>query len=336
MHDGLVAVKVTASLCRKPLGESRSGFFFITVVTVYAVAVVFVASRFIIKGMKRTKGRTDWSDWLLLLAILIAIPNFYICVKGSRKGFGNHFWELEDGQLKDILKMIYIAEVIYVIQLAVPKLSILVFYINSLPDNGFRHAVFVTMGFIILSTAIISTLTVVSCYPHLLLLGQRLERAVSGYQRDCDLIIIALPIPILKGMRLPWKEKAIVLFMLAAGSSTVLISVLRIKSIIGFGNSNDPSWDYVIITTWSIYEVYVTIIVASLPTIRNLLVYLFPRSFTPRSSQRTQDIPEDVSWLRWPGRLLTKAPHISTLQLTTHRLSVRNDETRSWQRIDEV
>ncbi len=66
----IVAVKVTASLCHKLLGESRSDFFLITVVTVYASAVLFVAFRFVIKAMKRTKGRIDWSDWLLLLAIV--------------------------------------------------------------------------------------------------------------------------------------------------------------------------------------------------------------------------------------------------------------------------
>ncbi|PVH80315.1 hypothetical protein DL98DRAFT_202773 [Cadophora sp. DSE1049] len=345
MHDGLVAVKVTASLCRKPLGESRSDFFLVTVVTVYTMAVFFVAFRLFIKGTKRTKGIIDCSDWLLLLAILIAIPNFYNCVKGSRNGFGNHFWELEDGQLKDILRMIYIAEVIYVIQLTVPKLSILVFYVNSIPDNGFRLAAFATMGFITLSTAIISTLTVVSCYPIPFFWDRDLKGrcldingvvyGIGGLSIVQDLIIIALPIPILKGMRLPWKEKAIVLFMLAAGSSTMLISVLRIKSIIGYGNSNDPSWDYVVITTWSIYEVYVTIITASLPTIRNLLVYLFPRYFTARSNQRTEQTPEDVSWLRRPGRLATKAPQISTLQLSTNRFAVRNDHARSWQRINE-
>ncbi|KAG4412220.1 hypothetical protein IFR04_014647 [Cadophora malorum] len=366
MHDGLVAVKVTASLCHKLLGESRSDFFLITVVTVYASAVLFVAFRFVIKAMKRTKGRIDWSDWLLLLAILIAIPNFYNCVKGqissqigseldqtwlilclgSRNGFGKHFWELQDGQLKGILRMIYIAEVIYVIQLAVPKLSILVFYVNSIPDNGFRLAVFATMGFIILSTAIISTLSIVSCYPIPFFWDRDLKGrcldingvafGIGGLSIVQDVIIIALPIPILRGMRLPWKEKIIVLLMLAAGSSTVLISVLRVRSIVGYGNSNDPSWDYVVITTWSIYEVYVTIITASLPAVRSLLVYLFPQYFAVRSTNQSEDTPDNVSWLRRPGRLVTKAPQISTLQLSTNRFSVRDDHARSWQRIDEA
>jgi len=119
-------------------------------------------------------------------------------------------------------------------------------------------------------------------------------------------------------------------------SRTVLISVLRVRSIVGYGNSNDPSWDYVVITTWSIYEVYVTIITASLPAVRSLLVYLFPQYFAVRSINRSEDTPDNVSWLRRPGRLVTKAPQISTLQLSTNRFSVRDDHARSWQRIDEA
>ena len=116
---------------------------------------------------------------------------------------------------------------------------------------------------------------------------------------------------------------------------TVLISVLRVRSIVGYGNSNDPSWDYVVITTWSIYEVYVTIITASLPAIRSLLVYVFPQYFAVRSTNRTEETPDNVSWLRRPGRFVTKAPQISTLQLSTNRFSIRHDHARSWQRIDE-
>ena len=262
-----------------------------------------------------------------------------------------------------IHSIVYIAEVIYVIQLAVPKLSILVFYVSSIPDNGFRLAVFATMGFIILSTAIISTLSIISCYPIPFFWDRDLKGrcldingvafGIGGLSIVQDVIIIALPIPILRGMRLPWKEKIIVLLMLAAGSSwvtirmkissnilivsrTVLISVLRVRSIVGYGNSNDPSWDYVVITTWSIYEVYVTIITASLPAVRSLLVYLFPQYFAVRSINRSEDTPDNVSWLRRPGRLVTKAPQISTLQLSTNRFSVRDDHARSWQRIDEA
>jgi len=128
-----------------------------------------------------------------------------------------------------IHSIVYIAEVIYVIQLAVPKLSILVFYVSSIPDNGFRLAVFATMGFIILSTAIISTLSIISCYPIPFFWDRDLKGrcldingvafGIGGLSIVQDVIIIALPIPILRGMRLPWKEKIIVLLMLAAGSS---------------------------------------------------------------------------------------------------------------------
>ncbi|KAH9219605.1 hypothetical protein DL95DRAFT_457276 [Leptodontidium sp. 2 PMI_412] len=344
MHDGLVAVKVNASLCRKPLGQSRSDIFLVILVFVYSIAVMFVALRFITKAMKGTKGRVDWSDWLLFFAVFCAIPNFYFCIKG-KNGFGKHFWELQDGQLKEILKMIYVAENICIFQLAIPKLSILIFYLHSIPNEGFRRAVYTTMCLIVISTTILSTLSVVGCYP----IPSFWDRDIKGHCLDInavaysvgglsivqDLVIIALPMLVLKDMRLPRREKAMVLFMFAVGSSSVVISILRVQSIVGFGNSLDPSWDYIIITTWSIFEVYTAIITASLPTIRHLLVYLFPRSCAmARPNREIRSAPTGVSWFRRRG-VATKAPQISSLQLSTYPGERDHSRAGSWQRFED-
>lgn len=146
---------------------------------------------------------------------------------------------------------VYVAENVYVIQLAIPKLSILFFYIRSIPNEGFHQAVFLTMFLIVISTTIISTLTIVDCYP----IAAFWDRDLSGHCINInnlgyatgslsivqDLLIISLPIPILKGMMLPRREKIQVLFMFAVGSSSVVISILRVQSIIGFRDSLDPS-----------------------------------------------------------------------------------------------
>ncbi|KAG4437103.1 hypothetical protein IFR05_007401 [Cadophora sp. M221] len=345
MHDGLVAVKVNASLCRKPLGQLRSDLFLVVLVIVYSIAVMFVALRFVTKAMKGTKGRVDLSDWLLLFAVVCAIPNFYFCVTSSRNGFGKHFWELQDGQLKYILKTIYVAENVYIVQLALPKLSILMFYLNSIPNEGFRLAVYTTMCLIVISSTTVSTLTVVGCYPIPSFWDRDIKGncldinavayAVGGLSILQDLVIIALPMPVLRNMRLPRREKAMVLFMFAVGSSSVVISILRVQSIIGFGNSLDPSWDYIIITTWSIFEVYIALITASLPTIRHLLVYLFPRSCAmARPNREIRSAPTGVSWFHRRG-VATKVPQISTLQFSTHSFERDHSLAGGWQRFED-
>ncbi|KAH6718729.1 hypothetical protein BKA61DRAFT_669068 [Leptodontidium sp. MPI-SDFR-AT-0119] len=335
MHDGLVAVKVNASLCRKPLGQSRSDMFLAVIIVVYSTAVMFVALRFVTKAMKRTRGTVDWSDWFLLFAVLCAIPSVYYCVKSSREGFGKHFWELED---------VYVAENVYVIQLAIPKLSILFFYIRSIPNEGFHQAVFLTMFLIVISTTIISTLTIVDCYP----IAAFWDRDLSGHCINInnlgyatgslsivqDLLIISLPIPILKGMMLPRREKIQVLFMFAVGSSSVVISILRVQSIIGFRDSLDPSWDYIIVVIWSLLEVYGALITASLPTIRQLLVIYFPRTCAmARPHRQVQSAPTGVSWFRRRG-VPTMAPQLPTLEFSRNSFTGANVRTRDWQRMD--
>jgi hypothetical protein len=99
----------------------------------------------------------------------------------AHEGFGKHVHSLEDGNLLKILKncefqllsslscltlIVYIAENIYVMVLAITKLSILAFYLRIFQHQVlFRAAVWVTAVIVIFSTGIISVLTIFSCRP---------------------------------------------------------------------------------------------------------------------------------------------------------------------------
>ena len=60
--------------------------------------------------------------------------------------------------------------------------------------------------------------------------------------------------------------------------SVTVVSVLRLRSLVRFGTSSqNPTWDYYEVALWSTLEINIGIICTCLPSLRLLLVRLFPR-----------------------------------------------------------
>lgn len=58
--------------------------------------------------------------------------------------------------------------------------------------------------------------------------------------------------------------------------SVTVISVIRLESLISFANSSNPTWDNLKVSQWSTIEVNVGIICACMPTLRLILLRMFP------------------------------------------------------------
>jgi len=59
--------------------------------------------------------------------------------------------------------------------------------------------------------------------------------------------------------------------------SGCIISIIRLQSLLIFGTSIDPSWDYVPVTIWTVVELAVAIICSCLPALRTLIIHIYPR-----------------------------------------------------------
>jgi hypothetical protein len=71
--------------------------------------------------------------------------------------------------------------------------------------------------------------------------------------------------------------------MLTCDYSVTVVSMLRLKWLIQFANTENVSWDYTPVGYWSTLEVHVGIVIACLPALRALQHRLFPSSKTPAS-----------------------------------------------------
>lgn len=58
--------------------------------------------------------------------------------------------------------------------------------------------------------------------------------------------------------------------------SVTVVSIVRLQSLVSFANSSNPSWDNLMVSQWSTIEVNVGIICACMPTLRLILLRIFP------------------------------------------------------------
>lgn len=58
--------------------------------------------------------------------------------------------------------------------------------------------------------------------------------------------------------------------------SVTVVSIVRLQSLVSFANSDNPTWDNLRVSQWSTIEVNVGIICACMPTLRLILLRVFP------------------------------------------------------------
>lgn len=116
-----------------------------------------------------------------------------------------------------------------------------------------------------------------------------------------DLAILALPIPVLTSMRLPLRQKTILVLTFALGIFVTIVDVVRIyylQRAIGqvptgsttnpnsqFGGQENFAWNAALSLMWSAVEVNVGMTIACVPTLKPLILKLLPAMlYDPDSS----------------------------------------------------
>ncbi|KAI8282056.1 Satratoxin biosynthesis SC1 cluster protein 4 [Colletotrichum sp. SAR11_57] len=283
MQDSLDLAKLQARQCNLP-HESQTTKMLAILVTVYVTALIAIGLRLIAKSFAKI-----WStdDALIVAAIVIAIAPFSLVIIMATMGFGTHLYDLQSGELTKILQLLYAAEIVYVFVLLFAKLSLVTFYLRIFTVPRFRMAAYSLIAFLVLGQVIIGFLTIFSCHPIELFWNKdihtggcldinQLAYANSALAILQDLIILALPIAMLPGLQMNKNKKISVAVIFLLGSVGFISTIIRLQVLAVFGNSIDPTWDYVPVVWWTTIELGVVIVCACLPMIRNLVEKWFP------------------------------------------------------------
>lgn len=209
------------------------------------------------------------------------------------------------------------------------KSSILIFYLRLSRNTQqvLRIASWAVLGVVNVAGVVLTLLNIFQCRP--------IQAAFDRYQGEVqcvpllteficsapvnvvtDLAILALPLPVLTGMRLPFRQKLILVFTFTLGIFVTVVDVVRIYYLqqaitdVSPGTSSNPeatfgdtaefAWNASLSLMWSAVEVNVGITCACIPILKPLIVRILPTmlidpSGTSRGSDSTIRQPSGSS-----------------------------------------
>ncbi|GLI76934.1 hypothetical protein PoHVEF18_005212 [Penicillium ochrochloron] len=257
-------------------------------ITFFVIASIFVALRFV-------------SRIFVLIDFGFSFSLFY----ATQHGFGLHSSDIPDDNKEALNKANYAFTVLYNPALMAVKTSILVFYLTLTKNQKvFRWANYATLAVVNCAGFTLTMVNVLQCRPVSAAFystvppGAKCTDIVTLYLSSSpvniitDLAILFLPIPILTQMRLPYKQKVILVITFSFGFFVAVVDVIRIaflqqaaisrslavKSIHLQGNTAaDFSWYASLSFMWSVVEVNVSVICGCVPSLKPLVARLIPK-----------------------------------------------------------
>ncbi|KAM7196537.1 Major facilitator superfamily domain containing protein [Naviculisporaceae sp. PSN 640] len=294
---------------------SRGPAVFAVTTGTLAVATVFVAGRMWSRiGIVR---RVGWDDYIIVFAWFIVFFLSLTIDFATYRGLGRHDADISVHDRAGLRMCEYIFSVLYNPALMATKTSILIFYLRLSRNTNkiLRMASWVVLAIVNIAGTILTFMNIFQCQPIEAAWDLRVKPikciplltefiCSAPVNVVTDLAILALPLPVLTGMRLPPKQKTILIITFAVGIFVTIVDVVRIYylqqaiNIIPTGASNDPSaifgqsagfpWNASLSLMWSAVEVNVGITCACVPTLKPLIIKILPAMIMdPNSTQRS-------------------------------------------------
>lgn len=276
-------------------------------IVITVVATVFVAARFYTRiWLVRSIKQDDW--WILAAWILAVGFSTSICV-AVKYGLGKHKENIPESSLGPLRKAEYAFAILYNPSLMLTKTSIIVFYLSVMSkdvDPVFKWCNWLTLAVVNLVGTALTFFSIFQCRP--VAAGYLYPQPADAHCTDIvtlylssapvniitDIALLFLPMPILTGMRLPRKQKIILVATFSFGAFVAVVDVIRIaylqqaalnrlkiaKGTTG-GSSriieeNDFSWYASLSFMWSAVEVCIGIICACVPSLKPLFLRFMP------------------------------------------------------------
>ncbi|KAH4412447.1 hypothetical protein HBI25_054950 [Parastagonospora nodorum] len=288
-----------------------------------ALCSLFVGLRLISRFMVIRKP--GWDDYTMILAWILAFgASFAICY-GTTKGLGRRQEDIPTGWQQPLKKSSFVFSVLYNPTLMATKTSILVFYLSlSKTHKVFRWATIATLVVVNVGGLALTILNIAQCRPVAAAWASTVPASASCtnvvtiYLSSAplniitDLAIFFLPMPILTSMRLPKKQKIILVITFGFGVFVAVVDVIRIAYLqnaqratlraahsnqSGTGNDHfetgndqrntgDFAWYSSLSFMWSAVEINVGIMCGCVPALKPLARRFMPTWIIDHTSMR--------------------------------------------------
>ncbi|KAF9876119.1 CFEM domain-containing protein [Colletotrichum karsti] len=260
-----------------------------TIVFLLILPVVFMAIRMTARCLRLSPwGAEDTAIVLAFICFIPFLPLALIMIESY--GLGRDIWTLQPHEITMFLKLLFVLQLFYILDLAVIKASILFLYLRVFNIKSFRPVLICTQGFNFLLGAAYIILSLAQCQP--------LQHYWNGWDGEhegkcadlnkiglthvafniaLDVWMLILPATQVFKLNLPRKKKIGVMAMFGVGVFLTIVSIVRIRSLLVFATSFNITADALWGITWSYVELCVGIFVACMPAARQLAFKFFPK-----------------------------------------------------------
>jgi len=280
-------------------------------VVTWLISALLVATRFYTRT--RIIYAINWSDWCILIALVFSGATSAGEIQSAVHGSGRHLWDLpltdlENGRLWGIAA--WYALLFYGFTLTFSKISILLLYIHIFAFQWVRRSAQIIMAIVIITGLWNMCTTLTACIPLEAYWDLRVPATFCHVQNIwwsnlgmlmvTDFLIFLLPIPVVWKLKMPKRQKYILLGIFGLGFMVCLVSILRVRYVADLINTVTDDFFYrqTAVTYWTLVEVNGAITCACLMTVKPLVARLFPRLFSSAISAPSE--PGSDRWIKPP------------------------------------
>lgn len=270
---------------------------------VFAVVTpLVVLGRFL---SRRGSGKIGGDDWVVLGACAVAETVSVQMIVVCAWAFGKHVSDIQPALLTRTLKLYFISQILYKVNIGLTKISILLFYIRLFIRPRFLRACWTCLVLVVVFTLASVLASVFQCTPvehafdgpnstsetdldyyYPSSGSTRLESgkcinltafwyANAAFNILSDVVIILLPIPVVVQLHLPRRTRGGLCAIFAVGVFVCITSVLRITTLNIATSYKDITWDSIPSSMWTVIESNLGVICACLPALRRPLLFAF-------------------------------------------------------------
>ncbi|OJJ64357.1 hypothetical protein ASPSYDRAFT_84371 [Aspergillus sydowii CBS 593.65] len=236
-------------------------------------------------------------DWTIIISLAFSWAFFGLFVGETAYLMGEHYERIPPEILTKQMICFWASVPIYQASLITTKGSILLQYKRVFSTPRMRLTCYCLIGFL----GIWGTWTFVSAWLNCVPVAKFWDDSIDGHCLDkkalwfsnsgihifTDIVLLVFPMPVLKSLQLPRRQKLALMGVFALGAFVLVTSILRLQSLLVISDSKDPTYDNPGAATWSAIECNVAIICACLPATRALISKLIPRIFSTGKSKNT-------------------------------------------------
>ncbi|KAI5363148.1 Putative extracellular membrane protein, CFEM [Septoria linicola] len=315
IEEALQGQKVQAETCGFP---KRNRVMLLTIVqtALFSLAATCAALRVLARGRHFGGAGCGWDDAMLFATCLPMLGLTVVGYMEQIAGLGRDIWELEFGQIENVLKLFYIGNTFYSPVVFGAKIAFVLLYLRIWKDSSkiFRWTCQCILALLVVAMLGFTLSTILLCTP-----VSYSWKALSGAKGTCvnreaqlfsnsavniamDFVVLLLPVPRIIQLSMDWPKKIGLLCTFLVGFAATATSITQYYYLITrVSSTENPTWDYFDIGLWRITEMYLSVICCCMPMIAGVSKRAF------KHASDAVSVPSTVSelWRKTKGSTTT-------------------------------